>query len=75
MFYVKNLPNWERGVRVVAGVIAAVLGVTTLGGMAGWLLAAVAAGIVLSGLFGFCPMCAMVGRRPPARGPGSHELR
>jgi len=63
MFYVKNVPNWERVLRVVVGLIAIYFGIATLGGAWGWLIAASAAGIVGSGLFGFCPMCAMVGRR------------
>lgn len=63
MFYVKNVPGWERIVRVVLGLIAVAAGLHLVGGTWGWLLAASAAGIVASGLFGFCPMCAMVGRR------------
>ncbi|MYM90970.1 DUF2892 domain-containing protein [Rugamonas sp. FT82W] len=63
MFYVKNVPNWERALRVVAGAIAAWAAVALLGGAWGLVLAASAAGIVASGLFGFCPMCALVGRR------------
>jgi hypothetical protein len=63
MFYVKNVPNWERALRVVAGLAAIYLGLAVLGGMWGAVAAAAAAGIVGSGLFGFCPMCALVGRR------------
>lgn len=63
MFYVKNVPNWERLVRVAAGLIAIGIGLEYLNGIAAIVLAAGAAGIVLSGLFGFCPMCAMVGRK------------
>ncbi|KQV48491.1 hypothetical protein ASC95_21425 [Pelomonas sp. Root1217] len=63
MIYVKNVPNGERAVRVVAGLMAAALGLLLLGGMGGWLVAAGAAGLVASGLFGFCPACAMVGRK------------
>ncbi|MYN15780.1 DUF2892 domain-containing protein [Rugamonas sp. FT107W] len=63
MFYVKNVPNWERALRVVAGAIAAWAGIALLGGVWGLVLAGSAAGIVASGLFGFCPMCALVGRR------------
>jgi hypothetical protein len=63
MFYVKNVPTWERIVRVIVGLIAVAAGIGMVGGMWGALLAASAAGIVGSGLFGFCPMCAMVGRR------------
>ena len=63
MFYVKNVPNGERIVRVVAGIVAAGLGLAQLDGTAGWLVAAGAAGLVASGLFGYCPACAMVGRK------------
>ena len=63
MFYVKNVPNRERVLRVVAGLAAIYLGLAVLGGMWGVVVAASAAGIVGSGLFGFCPMCALVGRR------------
>jgi hypothetical protein len=67
MFYVKNVPGWERALRVVAGLIAMAIGFGAVSGIGGgiwsWVVAASAAGIVASGLFGFCPMCAMVGRR------------
>jgi hypothetical protein len=63
MFYVKNVPTWERIVRVIIGLIAVVAGIELVGGTWGLLLAVSAAGIVASGLFGFCPACAMVGRR------------
>jgi len=63
MVYVKNVPNGERVLRVVLGAAAAGAGIAMVGGMAGWLIAASAAGLVLSGLFGFCPACAMVGRK------------
>lgn len=63
MFYAKNVPNGERVLRVVAGAAAAGLGLALLGGTAGWLVAAGAVSLVASGLFGFCPACAMVGRK------------
>jgi hypothetical protein len=63
MFYVKNVPPGERVLRVVCGAVAAVAGVALLDGAAGWLVAASAAGLVASGLFGFCPACALVGRK------------
>ncbi|RZL39631.1 MAG: DUF2892 domain-containing protein [Rubrivivax sp.] len=65
MVYVKNVPNGERVLRVVLGAAVAGAGVVMVGGLAGWLIAAGAGGLVLSGLFGFCPACAMVGRRLP----------
>ena len=63
MLYVKNVPNGERVLRVVLGAAVAAAGIVMLGGTFGWLIAAGAAGLVLSGLFGFCPACALVGRR------------
>ncbi|MDR0242944.1 MAG: DUF2892 domain-containing protein [Burkholderia sp.] len=63
MFYVKNVPGWERVVRVVMGAVVAVLALAMLKGVAGIAVAVMAAGIVVSGLVGFCPACAMVGRR------------
>lgn len=63
MFYVKNVPNWERVVRVLAGLVAIGAGFKLLNGIEAIALAASAAGLVLSGLFGFCPMCALVGRK------------
>lgn len=63
MFYVKNVPTWERALRVIVGLAVAAWSVQVLGGMWGTVVALSAAGIVLSGLFGFCPACAMVGRK------------
>ncbi|MBB5190427.1 4-amino-4-deoxy-L-arabinose transferase-like glycosyltransferase [Silvimonas terrae] len=63
MFYAKNLPNWERILRVIAGLAVAVLAVYYWPGMIGWIVAISALGIVATGLVGFCPMCAMAGRR------------
>jgi hypothetical protein len=65
VIYAKNLPMWERTLRILAAV-----GVI----LYGWLAApsslvlgiAVAVGVtlVVTSLVGFCPACAMVGRRP-----------
>ena len=64
MFYVKNVPTWERILRVVMGVMALVFAAANWGG-SGLAMAAGVMGAVLSmtGLVGFCPMCAMVGRK------------
>lgn len=63
MFYVKNVPAWERAVRIVFGLVALVFSVFSWGsplavgaGLAGAMMAG-------TGLFGFCPMCALVGRK------------
>ena len=64
MFYVKNVPNWERILRLIAGVIA--LGFSVLN----WGTSSMAVGVgvmgavlAMTGLIGFCPMCTMVGRK------------
>ena len=63
MFYVKNVPTWERVLRVIVGLAVVAWGVLVLGGLWGTVVALSAVGIVMSGLFGFCPACAMVGRK------------
>ncbi len=68
MLYRKNLPGWERLVRSIAG--AAMIGAGLLwpglaGTMPGMLVAASGLVAILTGFFGFCPACAMVGRRLP----------
>jgi hypothetical protein len=67
MFYRKNLPGWERAMRVVGGVVMIGCGLLGLFGTPiGYLIAAAGAVTVMTGFFGFCPMCAMVGRRLPS---------
>lgn len=65
MFYKKNLPGWERALRVVAGVGMVACGL--FGGLPGAVIGYAIAGTgvvtLLTGFVGFCPMCAMVGRR------------
>lgn len=63
MLYMKNLPTWERLARLIAGVLAVAASLYLFAGTTAILLAASAAGIALTGLVGFCPMCALVGRR------------
>jgi hypothetical protein len=71
MFYVKNVPAWERVVRVVVGAFVVALAVTVLKGLLAAVVAVSAVGIVVSGLVGFCPACALVGRRL-AKQPAKH---
>lgn len=64
MFYLKNVRNWERILRIVMGMMALVFaginwGSSGLAVGAGFMGAMLA----MTGLFGFCPMCAMVGRK------------
>lgn len=63
MCYVKNVPGWERVVRIVLGAVGAALSILLLKGIVGIVGAVVVAGVTMSGLVGFRPACAMVGRR------------
>jgi DUF2892 family protein len=73
MFYRKNLPGWERVMRSVGGVVMIAYGFFGMPGlpgmpgtMAGYLIAGTGVVAILTGFFGFCPMCAMVGRKLPS---------
>jgi hypothetical protein len=69
MLYVKNLPAWERWSRALAGLGVAVFGVATQWGtLAGWGLAGAGVIALLTAFVGFCPMCALVGRKPQTGG-------
>lgn len=64
MFYRKNLYRWEQWLRVVLGVAMAVAGIGFMGEALGYGLAAVGAMLAVTGIVGWCPACATVGRRP-----------
>ena len=67
MFYAKNLPGWERTIRTAGGVVMIAYGLMAMPGTtSGYLIAGAGAVAILTGFFGFCPMCAIVGRRLPA---------
>jgi hypothetical protein len=61
--YVKNVPPWERALRVLGALAIAAFGFYWLSSPWSWLVAASAAGVGLTGVVGFCPMCALAGRR------------
>ena len=69
MFYVKNLPMWERSLRIGGGAAAAVYGLLNIGGALGWVIVAGGVGAALTGVLGFCPACALAGRRLAKRDP------
>lgn len=65
MFYRKNVGATERWMRALAGglmVACALLGIGTT--PLGLLMAVAGVGTALTGVIGFCPACAMVGRKP-----------
>jgi hypothetical protein len=73
MFYRKNLPGWERAMRTIGGAVMVAYGLLGMSGllsmpdtMAGYVIAGTGAVAILTGFFGFCPMCAMVGRSLPS---------
>jgi len=67
MFYRKNLPGWERAMRTIGGIGMIAYGLSGLSGTTpGYLLAGAGAVAIATGFLGFCPMCAMVGRRLPS---------
>ena len=64
MFFKKNLPVWERVLRTVGGLAMSVWGYSHFSGSPlGFVFAASGAITVLTGFIGFCPMCALVGRK------------
>lgn len=68
MFYVKNVPGWERVVRVLMGVALLGGALAWLGATpAGWIVGAMGMMAAVSGLFGYCPVCAMAGRKLPSK--------
>jgi hypothetical protein len=64
MLYVKNLPAWERTLRVLVGVAIIGFGLYRYHGSFTQ-FHFMGAGVVatLTGFFGFCPACWLVGRR------------
>ncbi|OEO30583.1 hypothetical protein VW23_020670 [Devosia insulae DS-56] len=67
MFYRKNVFAWEQIVRLVAGVALILAGLLLLSGWAGYAVVALGLYVMLTGIFGYCPACAMVGRKPVDR--------
>ena len=64
MFYRKNLSTWEQGVRILVSLAVVAYAVYAYpGSLLGYALIAGALGFALTGVVGWCPMCAMVGRR------------
>lgn len=71
MFHFKrNVPAVERGARLVAALLMALAaGLAGLDPVWAWLLGASALGMALTAWLGFCPACAMMGRRHLDRQP------
>ncbi len=67
MFYAKNLPTWERAVRFAGAAAMAFCSWQYSPAPLGIVFGITAAVTVATALFGFCPMCALAGRRLGAR--------
>ncbi len=59
--YRKNIGSLHQVVRVAAGIAVAIAALVYLAGPAAWLVALGGAGFALTGVVGYCPMCAMAG--------------
>lgn len=60
-FYRKNIGGLQQVLRVALGIAVAIAAFVYLSGLAAWLVALGGAGFALTGLVGYCPMCAMAG--------------
>ncbi len=64
MLYMKNVPTWERAIRTLMGIGLIAASVTYFGSITiGWVVGIAGAMAAMSGMLGFCPACAMVGRK------------
>jgi hypothetical protein len=69
MLYRKNLPTWERILRVCSALLLAAAGLYfPLGALFQWLLLGSAGMALVTGFLGFCPMCAVAGRKSTGAG-------
>jgi hypothetical protein len=66
-FFVKNVPRWERVLRVAVALAITLVSLNLLDPFWGWSVAAAALAFGLTGIVGFCPACALVGRQLPKR--------
>lgn len=62
----RNLPNWERLARAAVAIAVLIsVAVAPLSGIVGWIAGLGGASLLISSLIGFCPACALAGRRLP----------
>ena len=64
MIFKRNVPGWERALRATCGVMLLVVAaMVPLSGWPMWAVLAGGAGLLFSAAVGFCPACALAGRR------------
>ena len=64
MFYRKNVYAWEQIVRLMAGAAIIAGGFILTQGWLSYAIIATGLYTALTGVFGYCPACAMIGRGP-----------
>lgn len=68
MLYRKNVGSAETWARIIGGVLIVACSITQIGTTPlGLALAASGVFTALTGLFGYCPACALAGRQPVER--------
>src|SRR5260370_9304147 len=69
MWYRKNVGGWERAARLIGGGLMLICGVVALhASPLGLLLSGAGVVTLVTGVFGYCPACAIAGREP-LKGP------
>lgn len=64
MFYRKNIGSKQKFARILGGILMILCGLLWLDAtLLGILVASTGVMAVLTGIFGYCPACAMVGRQ------------
>jgi len=68
MIYRRNLPGWERAARLLGAAGMAFCAWQLRAGPGGIVFAIAAGSTALTSVLGFCPMCALAGRRLSTKG-------
>ncbi len=65
MFYPKNVPNWERAIRIGLGIVLIAIAILQqpFGIIGAILLIMGGISAIATGFVGWCPACALVGRK------------
>ena len=64
MLFNRNIPSWERALRIIAGIAMAAAGfVWFSASLLGWGIAGSGIILLATGFTGYCPACAIAGRR------------
>jgi hypothetical protein len=69
MWYRKNVGGWERAARLIGGGLMLICGLVALhASPLGLLLGGTGVVTLVTGVFGYCPACAIAGREPLKKG-------